>query len=229
MPKPRKKKLTAWSFSRWSQYERCPLQTKLAHIERLPQPEKGPAAQRGIDTHKTAELFVGGEIDELPEVLETFEEEFIELVDLTNDDDVKVLAEQQLAFNVDWDPTGWFDSDTWVRMITDCTVVHTEEQFARVIDYKTGKKYPEHELQLGLFGLGVLRSEDVGEVQVELWYLDQGEEEVAHYTEDDIPRLQTEWEKRSKRMMTDTRFDPNPGHYCRWCPWSKEKGGPCKY
>jgi hypothetical protein len=72
----------------------------------------------------------------------------------------------------------------------------------------------------------------VSAVQAELWYLDQGviwPEAPNPVSVKQYPKLQKLWGQRTKAMLTDKTFKPRPGNACRWCTYSKAKGGPCQY
>lgn len=214
--------ITAWSFSRWSTHEGCPKQAYYKYVEKLPDPS-GPAAQRGTDIHGEAENYVNGTIKKLPESLNQFPKEFR---DLRKGLDVR--TEEQWAFTSSWRVTSWFAKDAWCRVKTDAAVV--EEGSARIIDHKTGRIRDGYEKQLELYALsGFLKFPEVTEISGEIWYLDQGEIRDMIFTADEVPDLKRKWEGRTRAMLTATTFKERPGHACRWCSFSKKKGGPCKY
>jgi hypothetical protein len=116
-----------------------------------------------------------------------------------------------------------------------------------VVDFKTGKFRPEddstYQEQLSLyclaFGtlltrkahewLGELASGDWA-IRSELWFLDHGKTvQGEKLTAAGFPALKEMWTKRVARLLADTEHVPTPGPACRFCPWSKKKGGPCKF
>ena len=99
------------------------------------------------------------------------------------------------------------------------------------MDYKTGKVRAEQvEEQLSLYALvALLLYEDLKEVVVQAWFLDHDQELVRHFKRKHIPKLKEYWEREVVRYFKDRDFVPNPGYYCRWCDFSKAKGGPCKF
>jgi hypothetical protein len=42
-------------------------------------------------------------------------------------------------------------------------------------------------------------------------------------------QIQRDWTRRAVPMFKDRRFAPTPNDKCGWCPFSKAKGGPCKF
>lgn len=218
--------IAAWSYSRLTCWEKCPLQFKFRYIDKLPD-AKSPAMQRGIDIHKDAENFLKGAVEKLPAPLVKFDGLFAELKALNP------AVEQQWAFTRGWRPTGWFAKDAWVRAILDAAVVY-DDRTADVIDFKTGKKYEDYSDQLELFSLATMSNyTSVSEVTARLWYLDMsphlGGEEKETFKRKDLPSLKEKWESRALRMLGDSFYPARPNDGCRWCPWSRSRGGPCKF
>ena len=49
------RRITTWSYSRWTTYEDCPARARYKFLDRLPDPS-GPGEDRGTALHKAAEL-----------------------------------------------------------------------------------------------------------------------------------------------------------------------------
>jgi CRISPR/Cas system-associated exonuclease Cas4 (RecB family) len=218
--------LDAWSYSRYNDYKRCPFMFAHKQLLKMKDPNPGPALIRGRDVHKVAELaLVGPKWRKVPPELVHFEEEFRHLRDLNP------TVEQQWGFTRTWDPTGWFGSDTWCRVVLDAVVVY-DDNTAVVIDHKTGKKYATNEDQMQLFALATFKKfPEVTEVSTRLWYLDQPtDNEVEYeYHKREEAAIQKDWERNIKPMFADRKFPPRPNDKCRFCFLSKAKGGPCKF
>jgi len=150
------------------------------------------------------------------------------------------LVEGTWAFTKDWEvcsPTDW--DRCWLRIKVD--YAHEEKgQILFIKDWKTGKfndRDNEAYLQtLQLYSLGgMLAMPHIKEARPSLVYLDQGlihppvDEEPLIYTRADIPKLKKLWTERAAPMFADTVFAPRPNDKCRWCAYSKVKGGPCQY
>lgn len=72
-------KLDAWSYSRFSDYKRCPFMFAHKHLLKMKDPNPGPALIRGREIHKVAELAVAEPRNKkwkCPPELKYFEEEF---------------------------------------------------------------------------------------------------------------------------------------------------------
>lgn len=227
----------AWSYSRYADYKQCPARFKYKHIDRLPDPGS-PAMQRGSDIHREGERYLkAGRKAAPPKTYTHFKDEMKQLVGLNP------MVEQQWGFTRDWTPTGWFDRDTWLRIICDVTVLY-DDGTADLIDFKTGRKYDTNEEQIELFSMsGFMMWPEVNHVTARLWYLDvpdgpndgdphsdsTANTTIREYTRDQFDKARKSWEKRIQPMFNDTRFAPRPNEKCKWCAYSKAKGGPCKF
>lgn len=225
MPIKAVKQFTAWSFSRYNDWVKCPFYAARKHLDKLKEPE-GPSLARGSAIHKLAEDYSCGRLPVLPIELKLFPDEF----KLLKASKKRLMVEQQWAFTRKWTPTGWFDGDAWVRITIDAGLPDVAGKILQLIDYKTGKIYDHAKGQLSLYGIGgFLMMPKLQEVHGELWYLDQGEEVKVKYKRTQLPVLQAEWEKKVQPMLADTTFRPKPQDACRYCYLSKSKKGPCKF
>lgn len=221
--------LTAWSYSRWKTYDTCPLQAKYKFIDKLPEPASA-AMERGSHIHDTIAAYLRGDLPEEAHYGTApipgwtyFGRLFNELRRL------EPLVEQEWGFTKKWGVTGWFGSDTWFRSKLDAGVVYGDGT-VDVIDLKTGKPYKDHAQQAELYAISIFRRyPETSHVTVRFWYIDTGEESVFRFSRDMIPPLLKAWTARAERMLNDRLFPPKPGQHCRWCPFAKAKGGPCKY
>lgn len=230
--------ITAWSYSRYADYKQCPLRFKLKYLDKVPM-AASPAMDRGSQVHKLGELYLTApkRPKAVPSEYAHFAEEMEQLHGL------RPLVEQQWGFTREWTPTGWFGRDTWLRIVCD-VVVKYDDNTVDLIDFKTGRKYDTNEEQVELFSSGAfMKWPEVEIVQTRLWYVDQpSDNEVLRtyarddgVTDDDGKKLKSfseirrEWEAKVVPMFKDKRFAPTPNDKCRWCDFSKSKGGPCKY
>jgi hypothetical protein len=230
------KKITAWSYSRYRDWKRCPFYAKCKYVDRMPEPGS-PAIDRGGEVHKMAQNFVEAKRAPVktPDELACFEVEFKDLRK------AKALCENEWAFTREWQPTGWFDKDCWLRVKMDVHHVDTKANRLTVIDHKTGKVSDKFEEQEELYALaGLLQYPTVDDVLVQFWFLDAGEiSSTGHgtgdkavgalYTRAELPGLLKKWEKMVGPMLSDTRFPPKANWACGRCAFSKANGGPCKF
>lgn len=219
---------TAWSYSRLEGWRQCAARAAYKHLYKLPEPESA-AANRGNIVHKGAEKFLKTPRIKLPPA------EFRgplrkQLIDLRK---AGAVAEASWTFTARWLPTKWDDwANAWVRMKIDAHYINQRLNDLNIIDYKTGRIKPvEHGEQGKLYGVGgLIMMSNVKRVRVRFMYADHNTTSpVIEYTRADLPSLQKYWEDEVRPMLADRRFPPKPGQHCDWCPYSRAKGGPCKY
>ena len=222
--------IPAWSHSTLKTFETCAYRSYIAKVRRI-QEDFGPAAKRGSEIHEKAEHYVEGTLSELPPELKKFESKFKELRELYVD--AKVELEGEWGFTVDWEPCGWLEPVTWARIKLDA-IVHETDTSARVIDYKTGKKFGNeisHAQQALTYAIGsFFRYTDLQHVQTELWYLDQNETTIQAYTRDEAMLFMPKLHQRAVAMTTATSFPPNPSNYnCKWCSYKEGEYPHCQH
>jgi CRISPR/Cas system-associated exonuclease Cas4 (RecB family) len=218
--------ITQWSYSRWNTYEECPKQAYYKFVEKRKEGVESPAMVRGREIDGKATAYIRGEAKVLAPELKLLRDEFKALRKS------KATAQLEWAFTRSWDPTGWFDRDCWSRVKTDYWVAGSIESASnsKVIDLKTGK-IRDYDEQMELYALaGLIMSS--APVDVEIYFSDHGhvmKPKHGTYHQDEKKALQKTWEKRVKRMLTDTRFDATPSREtCRFCPFRQSAGGPCE-
>jgi hypothetical protein len=216
--------VTAWSYSRWATYDLCPFKFKCQVIDKLPD-NRGPqkALVHGDKVHKHVAAYL---LDKGPPTLEA--KRFAWLLDQIKVYDDKVV-EAQMGFTNEWKPTSWFGKATWARVIWDVGLMY-EDDTGEVIDWKTGKKYGSNADQMELFGLSFLRQyPHTKHVTTRLVYLDSGEQEFAEYPRSEADKLQQKWADKVAPLFKEEVWAPRPNDKCRFCPYSKSEGGPCKF
>lgn len=219
--------VTSWSYSRYADYKRCPLYFKKKHVDKDPRTKSSsPAMARGSDVHKKGEVYLGTPKAKLPPEYVHFKDEMAQLRGLDP------LVEQQWGFTADWkpatatprDPEGWFAPDTWLRIVTDVTVVY-DDNTADIIDFKTGKMYGTNQDQMDLFSCGpFMKFPNVNHVTTRLWYLDIPDPTgtganavVQEFTRKDFDKIRKRWDKAIVPMFNDVKFAPTPNEKCKWC------------
>ncbi len=226
-------RITSWSPSKLAGYYECPAKTKYKYIDKLPDPG-GPALERGSDIHKAAEMYVTGRRKDLHADLKN--PKVSKLLGTLRKDYTakKVRVEMELAFNKAWKAVHWLATDVYVRFKID--VVHfTKGGGANVIDWKTGRFKDEgvgYDGQLAAYAVAVLSTGLVTSATAQLVFTDAGEivqRPAGTLAAKDLKAAQEAWDKKAKPMLVDTKFAPRPGEYCRFCPFSTNKGGPCRF
>lgn len=243
--------ISAWSYSRFSEYAKCPALAKYKVIDKLKEPGS-PAMDKGNRTHAIAAAFTTqivpkkdkdnyqfhsdlvavAKAKKIPAELANYEDHFFKIRK------AHALVEENWAFDKNWERTDWFAKDAWCRIKVDCHYLTAkklrgglQETTVEIEDYKTGKWSDTHELQRSLYALGALLIyPDAVLVRASHIYLDNpGKPEVSTFGPGNLEKLKAEWEKRTKAMLNDKTFAPKPGPHCRWCHFRKANAGPCVY
>lgn len=217
----------AWSFSKLMKYEQCPAAI-LNGINKLPTPERDEnnAGVRGNRVHDQAEKLVRREIDFFPHELKKFKPEMLELQQKY--DDGVLILEEDWAFTIDWEPCEWKATNVWVRLKLD-VYERIDAESARLIDYKTGKKFGnevKHMQQAQLYAVGVfMKFPEINYITTEFWYLDHGLVTRKTYTRDKFLVYFNRFNQRGIRFTTEKEFLPKPSKQnCKWCDYGKENG-----
>lgn len=209
-------------FSKLDVFRGCKAKFKYQFIDKLPQPGSA-AMDRGSAVHANVEEYLNGWTTTLVEPALEWKEE----LDALRTKHFK--GEQPIGISRAWVRLGdWFHPDTWLRVKMDCYYVDGPKIV--VIDFKTGKyRIPSTE-QVELYALaGFSIIPDVETVDAEMWFLDAGEVYRKTYTRADVPALRKKYEQAFDQLQNNESWEPEPSSECRWCPYSKTKGGPCKY
>jgi len=220
-------KVTAWSYSRWSEYEKCPALTRFKVIEKRKEPGSA-AMDRGTLIHGKIEHYLLNGGRQPKEVHKDLNKYYKDLKA------AKPKVELQLCFDIKWNMVDWFGSTAWCRVKVDALVPPAADGTVRIVDHKTGKlkEYTEYENQLEIYGLaGLLTVPEAKSAKAELVFTDAGKVMPAVETipAAALPKLKKKWEAKVKPMLSDTVFAPRPGRYCHFCHFRKSNGGPCVY
>lgn len=213
----------AWSYSAVSNHAKCPMKVRFAKIDRYPDPPS-PQMGRGLDVHKACAAMIDHGVDQ----------------GLLTDDwaarvrelhQRKAMSEKQLAFTVDWIVTDWFAPNVWGRVVVDA-VDKIADGIYTIVEFKTGKAYPEHSEQLRLYALaGFIMFPDATEVRSTLWYLDGPPVIHPGYVaqRSAVDRLKQEFKDFAQPLLNDDMYPARPGRGCNWCNFRKSNNGPCAH
>lgn len=221
--------MDAWSYSRLSDWRKCPRMAYFKHILKMKEPGN-KHTQRGVEVHKQAQDYVEGKLAKVPDACARFA---TELAKLRKD---KALCETEWAFGPDWSEQTWLSKMyRLLRVKTDACAVYRKGAELHVVDHKTGRVNPDHEEQLSLYATAALvKYPKATKVLTELWYHDSGEKMSQEFSRGDLPGLKRYWEETTDAMFADKAFQCKPGDACRFCWFRKENPAPgaprnCKY
>jgi RecB family exonuclease len=218
-----------WSFSVLKDFEACPYRVYLSKVEQEPEPDiEDPDHPliRGDRVHKEAEAFIRGEGPRTRD-LRKFDEELHRLRDRYAEGAVEI--EQKWGFTRNWEPTDFFGSDVWGRVICD-VVEHLDNNTLNIDDWKTGKSWGKevaHTQQMQLYGLvAMMRYPHITHARVNMRYLDEGKTKSQRYSRDMLSQFVQKWQSRADKLTKALTFPPKPNKgNCKFCPYSMNNGG----
>jgi CRISPR/Cas system-associated exonuclease Cas4 (RecB family) len=222
MNTPKQRFNQPWGFSKLDVYRTCPQKFEFQFIKKLPQPGS-PAMERGSKMHAEIESYLNGWSQDLSPLVEDWKTAF----DGLKREDFK--GEQALGFDKDWMRLpDWFDKRTWLRVKMDA--YFKKDDMVTVIDFKSGKYRQPSTDQIELYaiaGLSIFPS--IKQVLAEFWFLDTNDVFRKLYTAEELLELRKKYEREIQPMYNDETWKPAPSNECRWCPYSKTKGGKCQF
>jgi hypothetical protein len=215
----------AWSYSRLKNYESCPKRSW--HIDVLPKgdPNKviepeGEQLLWGNAVHKAFAKRLVTPFVVFPKGMERYESWAEKILVGSDNLNVKILVEQQLAISADFGPVPWFDSAAWFRGIGD--VIKIIGPVALIVDWKTGKILEDSQ-QLALMAACVFAHHpEVQKVRSEFAWLKEDATTRADFHRNEMadmwkhiwPRIEA-----LKNAYETTSYPAKPGALCkRWCP-----------
>jgi hypothetical protein len=213
-----------WSLNRLKTFESCHAKFDYQYNAGLDRGPAGPAAQRGIDTHKDIENAIKAPtLSDMPHALGHVRDT-ISALKLSG---IVCHPEYNLKLDREWKQV--LTGDYWYHGVIDL-LVFPEPGLAQIRDWKTGKIYPDHDQQKELYSLAVFCAfPETQEIQTFFDYLDLGKTITRTFHPHMVEPAKERWGNRVARMEAATEFVPNPGYACRWCNYSSSKGGPCRF
>lgn len=204
------------SYSSMKQFENCPKRYYHQRIEKSVKDEGGEASRHGEQVHKALEDNVRDNTP-LPPALRKYESVCAVVKEKSLGGEI--VPEMEMTLNEQLKPTGWWDSDAWIRSKLD--VLITKGDKAVVLDWKTGKRRPDP-FQLELFSLQVFAHyEHIDKVYSSfVWLPDQTTDMVIHYR-NEAANLWEETMTRIKRIEDAQKHDnwpAKPSGLCNYCP-----------
>lgn len=202
-------------------------------------PEVPPPLARGSKIHEELEMCVTGRRAKPPTGLDNV----WPLVTKLNAEYKagKVRVETDFVLGRDWSPVSKFAKDAWIRTKVDVLWFKSPKEVL-VIDWKTGgvdkesgkpKADTKYSDQLDVYATVVLSAlPEVESVVTKLIFVDAiKDQEVPRKAllRKDLKKQQAQWAKRTKALLSDEVFAPRPGYLCRYCPYTKNVGGPCRF
>jgi len=221
------------SYTQWSVYKQCPAQYKYRYIEKIPVPPKPEAAARGTDIHAMVENIIEGLTNTFPrlpevsgllaneELMQQYEEFFVGLRAYG------AVPELEFRLNHNWEKI----VPVWVRGFFDVTVPLPDKKTVFIYELKSGKIYDDHIEQRNFYGLAAMGEYPwAEEVIVQGIYLDLGKNsDPTIYKTSMKATYKYMWNGRLEQIDNAASYIPHPSPSCGWCPFARDKGGPCRF
>ena len=203
-----------WSFSGLQIYEACPLRYKFAKIDKLPELPRAPdnPMERGNRIHDNLERYVKGTapLNNEAKALDKFVPALDHLKELYTNG--MACAEDSWFFDEDWNPCE--RDNVWLWLKLDFNVEDVVNHRSIIGDYKSGSsryKTISHVQQMQLYAACVaLRQEWADNIEVELWYVDEGHIKPIKYTREQALMYVGRFDARAKKIFDDKYFRANP-------------------
>ena len=204
------------SYSSIKLYENCPLRYYRQRILKDVVDEGGEASKHGERIHAFLENRL--KTDQLlPQEVAHYEPLCSMVERLARGGQLEI--EKELVLTENLTPTGWWDSDAWLRSKLDVLVINGND--AIVMDWKTGKRKADF-FQMQMFAAQVFKHyPEVVRVKTILVWLKTLEQDTETYNRININEVWAEIMKRIQRIHSSVEHDnwpAKPSGLCRYCP-----------
>jgi hypothetical protein len=118
---------------------------------------------------------------------------------------------------------------TWLR--AKCDALYIDGDTLVLIDFKSGKYRVPSDDQIELYAvIGHCFSPQVKHVVASFWFVEQETDPLElSYTAKQLLGLRGKFTQEFLKMEKERKWAPKPSAKCRWCSFSKQKGGSCVY
>lgn len=204
------------SYSAIKLYENCPLRYYRQRIVKDVVDEGGEASKHGERIHTFLENRLKADAL-LPQEIAHYEPLCAMVERIAKNGELEI--EKELVLTENLTPTGWWDSDAWLRSKLDVLVIDGND--AIVMDWKTGKRKADF-FQMQMFAAQVFKHyPEVQRVKTILVWLKTLEQDTETYNRININEVWAEIMKRIQRIHSSLEHDnwpAKPSGLCRYCP-----------
>lgn len=205
----------AWSYSALARYEQCPKQYYHVNVTKDVKDEfSSEQGNEGDKIHKALYKRVVKN-EPLPLPYRQFEKTAAKLAASPGEKH----GELKLALNRQFEPTDYFASDVYLRVIIDLLIV--KGTHATVVDYKTGKVKPEFtQLEMSTAVLAQYMPELETFTLSYLWLMHKNLS-VKRHTRAELLQIWSNLIPRADKVekaIKTTDFPAKPSGLCGWCP-----------
>lgn len=134
-------------------------------------------------------------------------------------DGVELFIEHEMTVTQDWEKTGWWDDDAFLRAKADALIIAPTKR-AILLDFKSGKVYDRDCFQLRVEAMLAHLVYQVPVVSYSYWYVDSGERVSGscdfsfgyHQVQDVLDLMQ-----EMRGCINGNFFLPKKNRFCKWC------------
>lgn len=228
--------MRALSASSLKTYRRCPQQWKFRYVDGLEEEDK-PFFNLGTAVHAALETFHDGRVAApapVEEMLQAFHEAFDpdaygspEEAERRRADGVKMVEDFHRKHAPDFEPalaiekflTFEVEGVTFRGYID--RIDKVDDDRIRIVDYKTGRSFDLDRVrtdpQLTLYQIGAEQKLGMEVATLALYHVpSQTPFEVERHPPERVESVRAAV-REAARGIQGERFEPEPGHYCKWC------------
>jgi hypothetical protein len=212
-------------WSKLDTYRACPAQFKYQYVDKIKTPTNAAMA-RGSVIHDQLEQYLNGWGTAWPKDIQPKWQSFANALRDTHD----VRTEAAWGVDRSWKLLpNWLHPKTWLRAKGDW--FYKDGKLLVMGDWKTGKYRVPSDDQIELYAvIGVSVMPDVTEVHTSFCFVDQPEQPlVLKYSAKELTKLRGKFVQEFLKIEKERKWAPKPSSKCRWCPFSRQKNGPCQY
>jgi hypothetical protein len=212
-------------WSKLDKYRGCPQQFKYVYIDKLKEPES-KALTHGSEVHGGLETYLNGWGKTMPDgVLKVWHKRIDKLKERHD-----VKTEAAWGVTRDWLPlSNWLHPDCWIRAKSD--FFYFDGDTLVLGDFKTGQYRVPSDDQIELYAvIGHAMFPLVKNVRASFWFVEQAVDPLELlYTDKQLINLRGKFTQEFIKMEKERKWAPTPSNKCKWCTFSRQKNGPCKY
>ena len=203
------------SFSALEAFELCPKKFWSERIGRTVKSTRSSVGDYGIEAHKAFENRLIKN-KPLPLDMRHHEKYLAALANIPGEG----MPEQKMALNADFQATGWFDDDVWVRAIADYAKVDGTR--LAVVDHKFGKMKESFDQIDLVTGVMMCILPEIETASGAYYWAKHKKFTRKSYTRDDLPTIWTGFLPRVAKMYEAAKTEDYPARQnflCkRHCP-----------
>lgn len=215
------------SYSSMATYEQCPQKYKFAYIDKIPgiKDLASPVMERGLAVHKSIENYFNRTTEYLhPDIHANYGQFMMGL----REEYKNIKNEFKWGITWEYEPCSYSDPRAMFHGFVDLLVV-PESGALLLYEWKTGKQYPkEHMAQAHLYSVAMLcHYPDHDSVDAMITYVDEMDVRKISYPRSMMFEYKPMLRREAGKIADATVFPPMPSFRCQWCPYSRQRGGPC--